>query len=233
LWRYDGRRVVEIWKGAEAALFEPPAVSRDTKRVAIVLRQNGSQRLQLMAADGGDLQPIAATLEVRGAADWSPDGRWITIAGRDEKGEGLFKIAVDDGQTARLTSGAALNPVWSPDGGLIAYEGADVGAYATVAAVRPDGTRVDLPTIQIRRGGERLRFAPDGQSLVYMTGLQYTQNFWSLDLRTMKTRQLTALNNTATMRSFDITADGKEIVFDRLRENSDIVLIQLPNQVTR
>jgi hypothetical protein len=26
------------------------------------------------------------------------------------------------------------------------------------------------------------------------------------------------------MRTFDITPDGKQIVFDRLRENSDIVL---------
>jgi hypothetical protein len=30
------------------------------------------------------------------------------------------------------------------------------------------------------------------------------------------------------MLTFDITPDGKQIVFDRLRENSDIVLIDLP-----
>jgi hypothetical protein len=30
------------------------------------------------------------------------------------------------------------------------------------------------------------------------------------------------------MRTFDITPDGRQIVFDRLRENSDIVLIDLP-----
>jgi hypothetical protein len=29
------------------------------------------------------------------------------------------------------------------------------------------------------------------------------------------------------MRTFAITTDGKHIVFDRLRENSDIVLIDL------
>jgi len=29
------------------------------------------------------------------------------------------------------------------------------------------------------------------------------------------------------MRTFDITPDGKQIVFDRVRENSDIVLIDL------
>jgi len=30
------------------------------------------------------------------------------------------------------------------------------------------------------------------------------------------------------MQTFDVTPDGKQIVFDRLRENSDIVLIDLP-----
>jgi hypothetical protein len=44
----------------------------------------------------------------------------------------------------------------------------------------------------------------------------------------MKTRQLAHLTSSATMRNFDITPDGKQIVFDRLRENSDIVLIDLP-----
>ena len=52
-------------------------------------------------------------------------------------------------------------------------------------------------------------------------------DFWLLDLTTKKTRPLTSLDNPAAMRTFDITPDGKQIVFDRLRENSDIVLIDL------
>ena len=37
--------------------------------------------------------------------------------------------------------------------------------------------------------------------------------------------ELTRLSNPAPVRSFDITPDGKRIVFDRSRENSDIALI--------
>ena len=66
------------------------------------------------------------------------------------------------------------------------------------------------------------------QGLVYMQGLMPQQDFWLLDLTTHKTRQLTRLRSGAAMRTFDITPDGKQIVFDRLRENSDIVLIDLP-----
>ena len=53
-------------------------------------------------------------------------------------------------------------------------------------------------------------------------------DFWLLDLATGTHRQLTRLSNQGTLGSFDITPDGKQIVFDRSRENSDIVLIDLP-----
>jgi hypothetical protein len=35
------------------------------------------------------------------------------------------------------------------------------------------------------------------------------------------------LNVRAAMRTFDVAPDGKQIVFDRLRDNSDSVLIDL------
>jgi tricorn protease-like protein len=61
-----------------------------------------------------------------------------------------------------------------------------------------------------------------------MQGNGAGQDFWLLDLQTMKSRLLTRLNSPATMRTFDITPDGRQIVFDRLLEKSEIVLIDLP-----
>jgi hypothetical protein len=44
-------------------------------------------------------------------------------------------------------------------------------------------------------------------------------------------RQLTNLGQTTSaIKSFDISADGKEIIFDRSNENSDIVLIEIPGR---
>ena len=47
-------------------------------------------------------------------------------------------------------------------------------------------------------------------------------------MQTGHQRQLTDLKPGSLIQSFDISPDGKQIVFDRLRENSDIVLIDLP-----
>jgi Tol biopolymer transport system component len=48
-----------------------------------------------------------------------------------------------------------------------------------------------------------------------------------VDLESGKDRRLTELKSRNRIQSFDITPDGKRIVFDRWRDNSDIVLIDL------
>jgi hypothetical protein len=53
-------------------------------------------------------------------------------------------------------------------------------------------------------------------------------DFWRLDVAAGKTRQLTRLENHGALRTFDITAGGQSIVFDRSKQNSNIVLIELP-----
>src|SRR5205823_12772255 len=171
------------------------------------------------SSDGSESQLLTDAVDVRGAASWSPDGKWIVTAGYDAKGPGLFKIPAGGGAPVSLMAGTAMNPVWSPDGTLIVYTGATVGGAAPLLAMRLDGTSVELPAIRIRVEGERHRFLPGGRGLVYMQGDFFSQDFWLLDLNSKTTRQLTRLNNSAAMRTFDITPDGKQIVFDRLREN--------------
>ncbi len=229
LWRLEDGQAAEVWKGSEGALLEPAAISGDGGQAAIVLRRNGKRSLWVLQADGSQPRVLTDAINVRGAASWSPDRKWLVSGGNDARGAGLFKIPVDGGAPIRL-AGAALNPVWSPKGDLIVYSGMDVGGTAPLCAITPGGNPVDLPAIQISANGERFRFTPDSKGIVYMQGGFGAQDFRLLDLTTRQTRRLTHLTNPATMRTFDITPDGKQIVFDRLRNNSDIVLIDLPNQ---
>ena len=228
LWRFEDGKAVEILKGSDEALLEPPAVSADGRRLAVILKRDGRLRLHLLSADGGDLESLADPIDIRGSVCWSPDGKWIVAGGNDDRGPGLFKIPLDHGAPVRLIAGTARNPVWSSSGDLIVYTGANVSVDAPLLAIRADGTNVDLPPIRLRVDGRRYRFMPNGLALVYAQGPFPAQDFWLLDLTTKKSRQLTRLSNSAATQSFDVTADGKEIVFDRVRDNSDIVLIDLP-----
>ena len=110
---------------------------------------------------------------------------------------------------------------------MIVYGGAVVGGRVPILGVRPNGQSVELPNVLMRLGGGH-RFAPDG-TLVYLPRGQ-SLDFWRLDLATGDTRAITRLSDQGVLRTFDITPDGKAIVFDRFRQNSDIYLIELPRE---
>ena len=232
LWRVEDGQASEVWKRAEGGLSEPAAVSPDGRRVAIVVRREGKRRLVVLSADGRSSRTLARSLDIQGTAgqgtaDWSPDGAWIVTGARDAEGPGLFKIPVDSGDPVRLVRGQAANPLWSPDGKLIVYAGKFFTGQVGLAGVRPDGTPVELPPARTRPGG--YRFLPDGTGLVYLPFIP-SLDFWLFDFTTKTPRRLTRLGNQGFLGTFDVTPDGKAIVFDRLRENSNIVLIELPKQ---
>jgi Tol biopolymer transport system component len=137
----------------------------------------------------------------------------------------LFKVPVNGGAPIRLVAGLAVNPIWSPDGTLIVYAGPFVIGQVELLGVRPDGTPVVLPPVKVRQGG--YRFLPHSKSLVYLPMVR-SLDFWLLDLATKNQRQLTRLSDQGMLQTFDVTPDGKQILFDRSRENSNIVLIDLP-----
>jgi Tol biopolymer transport system component len=235
LWRIEHDQAFEVRKGADGVLSEPPTASPDGSRVAVIVRQEGKRRLALMSADGTNARTLAASLDLRGVegqgtADWSPDGAWIVTGGDDGSGPGLFKVPVDGSAPVRLVSDEGVNPVWSPRGDLIVYAVpfGGAGGRNRLRGVRPDGTAVELPEVQVRRGGAH-RFLRNGAGLVYLQGPE-VRDFWIVDLTTNKTRQLTHLSDRGYLNHFDITPDGKYLVFDRSRQNSDVVLIDLPRK---
>jgi hypothetical protein len=96
--------------------------------------------------------------------------------------------------------------------------------------VTPNSRPYPLPDLTLRRGAERFCFLPKSRTLVTLQGEFWNrqQDFWLIDLEKNSSRQLTRLRPGYMVNSFDISSDGRQIIFDRSRENSDIVLIDLP-----
>jgi Tol biopolymer transport system component len=165
---------------------------------------------------------------VRGAGSWSPDGKWIAIAAKDSAGVRLFKVPINGGAAINLVPTVSSNPVWSPDGTFILYSGAPRARRVPVLAVTPDGVPHSLPALLVDRLGDSYRFLPGGTQLVVKQGGFRRQNFYAFDLATGQQRQLTTLRPGESLLRFDVSPDGKRIVFERVNENSDIVLLELP-----
>jgi Tol biopolymer transport system component/DNA-binding winged helix-turn-helix (wHTH) protein len=232
LWKHEGSaNARELWSGREGRVIGGPALSTDGQRVAFTVQSRGKTWLYVMRSDGSGARRVAQQLDVRGAPAWSPDGKWIAIAALEGTEPRLFKIPDPEGPQVALTKDYALDPAWSPSGDFLVYTGADVGTVFEVHAVGADGAPHAIPKLSLTRGSRRLAFlGADEQTLVILKGAQSHKEFWAVDLRSGGQRALTDLGEGPVIGDFDVAADGRTIVFDRAREESDLALIELPER---
>jgi len=222
-----GEDAREIWRPSGATRLEHPcAISPDGTRVALVVEERQRGRLVVMNVDGTEPRGLMEHVDVGGAACWSPDGEWVAVGGAADGKRGLFRVRVRDGRTEVMQPTPAWNPVWSSDGKRIVFAGAQIGPEQFLQAIASDGKAIDLPMIRVPARGERARLLPDGSGLVYLAGVHPRFDLYVLDFATGETRRLTRFEDSAIIRTFDITPDGKTIIFDRRRDNSDVVLIE-------
>ena len=227
LWKSQGDDAVELWRSSEGGVMAPAAVSPDGQLICFSVRQQGRNGLYVMNADGTNVRRLTASLDVRDAPSWSPDGKFIAMAADEGDGSRLFKVPVDGAAPVRLLDDLSRMPAWSPDGSLILYAAPLQGAGYAVKAVTPESKPHPLPELWVLRGGDRYRFLPGGRQVVVLLGDYLHQNFWMVELETGQRRQLSNLKPGYSIGSFDVSPDGRQIIFDRVRQNSDIVLIDL------
>ncbi|HJP85962.1 MAG TPA: protein kinase, partial [Gemmatimonadaceae bacterium] len=228
LWQLTKTGPRVVWKPDRGSVVGAVAVSPDGRSVCFPVRRSGEHSTIYCAAPNGSaLRGVAQSLNVRGAPSWSPDGKWIAVAAEAGSGSRLFKIPIEGGSPVQLLDSVASNPVWSPVGNLILYTGTPRARSAPLKAVTPEGKQVPIPPLVVDRRGDSYRFLPDGRRIVAKQGGFRRQDFWVFDLKTGRARQLTKLKPGESVQRFDVSPDGRRIVFERVRENSDIVLIDL------
>ena len=230
VWRLTGTEARELWRGGQGAVAGAVAISPDGKSMCFPVRRQHRSTLYCTGADGTGGRMLAESLDVRGAPSWSPDGRWIAVAAREGAGVRVFKIPLAGGPAVRLVDSVSSNPVWSRDGAFILYSGTPRARSVPLRAVTPDGRPYTIPALSVDRVGDSYRFLPDGRTLVVKLGGFRRQDFWTFDLATGQRRRLTALRPGESLPRFDVSPDGKRIVFERVRENSDVVLAELPQR---
>jgi Tol biopolymer transport system component len=92
------------------------AVSPDGRSVCFPIRRRSRSTLHCATAEGTSPRAIAESLDVRGAASWSPDGKWIAIAAKEGEGVRVFKIPIDGGPATRLVDSMSFSLFGLPMG---------------------------------------------------------------------------------------------------------------------
>jgi Tol biopolymer transport system component len=203
-----------------------PAVHPNGNRIAFAVARDGRRQLYL-ADDEGGTRPLAGELDVRGNPAWFPDGRSIAIGADRGGGVQLLRIPTDGGRPLPLIDKYSIDPVWSPDGSFFVYRGSESGPNFPVLAANADGTPRNIPEIVLPRGARSFAFLPDDKTLLTLKGELRSKNFWLVDLETGAQRRLTDFGSEFVIGDFDLSGDGREIVFDRIREDSDVVEFEL------
>jgi Tol biopolymer transport system component len=227
LWTLADGTSAELWSGLEGRAVGAAATAPDGRSVAFSVQRHGLTQLYVVNLDGSGARRIAEELDVRGAPAWSPDGQWLAVAANRDGEPHLFRVPVGGGTPHVLVKEYSTDPIWSPSGHFLVYSGADVGTTFSVKAVNADGTPHRLPELILTRGARRLAFLGGDAGLVILKGDISHKEFWVVDLTSGHERQLTSLGREFAIGDFDVSADGREIIFDRAREESDIVLFDL------
>jgi Tol biopolymer transport system component len=234
IWELLGERTLELWTSASARIIGGPAIAPESDRIAFSVDERGKTRLLVINLDGSGLRTVTDTLELRGAPVWSPDGQSIVTAASQGESPRLFRLSVETGGAERLVDDYALDPAWAPHGDFLVYSGMDPGTTFPVKAIRPAGQPYPIPELSLSRGGalgvtqvgaRRLRFLPGQTALIMLRGDIQERNLWARDLSSGDWRQLTSFGRDVVIGDFDVSPDGKTVVFERVEEHSDIVVI--------
>jgi hypothetical protein len=138
----------------------------------------------------------------------------------------LTRVFLNGDPPAQLVGEYSLDPTWSPQGEFVVYSGADVGTTFPLRAAASDGRPYPVPGVMLTRGARRVAFLKNRQALVLLRGDIGHKNLWLVDLQSGAERVLSELPRDFVIQDFDVAADGSEVVFDRVQENSELALIE-------
>ena len=179
--------------------------------------------LYIVNASGGVPRQLTNDIAPDGAPGFSRDGRWVYFNSKRTSEFGIWRVPVSGGTPEQVSSIGGNHPNQAKDGWFYLAR----AFHGTIERISADGSRRELladglPTLVswtlwrdiplVRKGNVIFRLDPQGRKL---------SEFWRLDLRAFN-----ADGRDGACNRFDVSPDGRWIVYCEAEPQSDLILVE-------
>ena len=189
-----------------------PAWSPDGTKIAFASLRDRTPHIYVMNAEGTGTRRITDTDQEDEHPSWSADGKTIVFS----REGAIFEIPSTGGKAHRVGRGLgnARNPVFSPDGGLIAYDYRRPGySIREIYVMNADGTGIRQVT-RLRNVSNLPAWSTNGKTLAFQSNLRGRRfEIYTIGLDGRGLRQVTHSQTDVIQPAW--TPDGKAIGFVR------------------
>jgi Tol biopolymer transport system component len=170
VWFLDVERNLLSRQTSDPAVDNSPIWSPDGRRIVFGSSRKGGMNLyEKPAAGAGPEELLLATQEIKGAVDWSSDGRFLLYRSLDAKTSyDLWALPLDGDRKpfpVVRTDFDERDGQFSPDSHWVAYQSNESGRFEIYIQPFPGpGSRERIST----EGGAQVRWRRDGRELFYI-----------------------------------------------------------------
>ncbi len=216
LWMMDadGKNAKQITPNG--SLDRKPAVTNDGRYIVFYSRRSGNWNIWRVNPDGSDLKQI--TFDGGSSPSVSPDSNWIFY----ERGGFIWKVPIEGGTPVQMTNKPSKAVEISPDGKMFAcfYRLAKDDKLKLAVFTIEGGEPRQIFDVTLDLNYEKLRWTPDGESLVYAF---YNSTAWRQRLTGGAPEKFLEFPGEV-INSFAWSFDGKQFAVAHGQEVRDVVL---------
>jgi eukaryotic-like serine/threonine-protein kinase len=165
-WLYDAENGIStrFAKDGTPSVWSPT----DDRLVGVTSTRDVVGHIEERPLGGGEARSVAQIETNDWPTDWSPDGRYLALTHRWASLPDLVMLDLSQHRMVPFltTDYNEMNAVFSPDGGYVAYQSDDTGAFEIYLRPFPGpgpARRISLA------GGQHPRWRADGKELFFLT----------------------------------------------------------------